>query len=511
MDAAKLSEEKLREASCFGDEEAVRKLIERGVNINAQHEINGCDVCSANLAITPNYIAHPPLGYKVDMSDDLGQNNQIEKPDLVNGKHPVCVNPSVPITVVENEELVLKVRLANSQDPDFIEIEIPRDQLTYNYLLQVCCIELNIDKEQILYMESCLIQSSNIDSYSVSLKYSSSINSDVCSANLAITPNYIAHPPLGYKVDMSDDLGQNNQIEKPDLVNGKHPVCVNPSVPITVVENEELVLKVRLANSQDPDFIEIEIPRDQLTYNYLLQVCCIELNIDKEQAGAMGAQAQDQDKGSSINSDVCSANLAITPNYIAHPPLGYKVDMSDDLGQNNQIEKPDLVNGKHPVCVNPSVPITVVENEELVLKVRLANSQDPDFIEIEIPRDQLTYNYLLQVCCIELNIDKEQVSRIRKLPNTVLRKDKDIQRLKNFQELEVVLTVAATTTSTQTKTVNISTTKESESSPIRNKTFLKNSSAPPPPGYLTVSNSPVTATKNVFEKSTFCKNGTILY
>ncbi|XP_023242221.1 ankyrin repeat domain-containing protein 40-like [Centruroides sculpturatus] len=83
--------------------------------------------------------------------------------------------------------------------------------------------------------------------------------------------------------------------------------------------------------------------------------------------------------------------------------------MSDDLGQNNQIEKPDLVNGKHPVCVNPSVPITVVENEELVLKVRLANSQDPDFIEIEIPRDQLTYNYLLQVCCIELNIDKEQV------------------------------------------------------------------------------------------------------
>ncbi|XP_067122454.1 ankyrin repeat domain-containing protein 40-like [Centruroides vittatus] len=215
--------------------------------------------------------------------------------------------------------------------------------------------------------------------------------------------------------------------------------------------------------------------------------------------------------GSSINSDVCLANLAITPNYIAHPPLGYKVDTSDDLGQNNQIEKPDLVNGKHPICVNPSVPVTVVENEELVLKVRLANSQDPDFIEIEIPRDQLTYNYLLQVCCIELNIDKEQVSRIRKLPNTVLRKDKDIQRLNNFQELEVVLTVAATTTSTQTKTVNISTTKESESSPIQNKTFLKNSSAPPPPGYLTVSNSPVTATKNVFEKSTFCKNGTILY
>lgn len=41
MDHYKGYEDKLREAACFGDEEAVRKLVEKGVNINSQHEING--------------------------------------------------------------------------------------------------------------------------------------------------------------------------------------------------------------------------------------------------------------------------------------------------------------------------------------------------------------------------------------------------------------------------------------------------------------------------------------
>ena len=37
----KLDEEKLREAACYGDVEAVSALLKKGVNINAQHSING--------------------------------------------------------------------------------------------------------------------------------------------------------------------------------------------------------------------------------------------------------------------------------------------------------------------------------------------------------------------------------------------------------------------------------------------------------------------------------------
>lgn len=76
---------------------------------------------------------------------------------------------------------------------------------------------------------------------------------------------------------------------------------------------------------------------------------------------------------------------------------------------------------------------------DLVLKVRIYGSNDPDFIEIEIPRWKLTYSTLLNVCCEELDIKISQVERIRKLPNTRLRKDSDVKRLIDNQSLEIVL------------------------------------------------------------------------
>ncbi|NWI58561.1 ANR40 protein, partial [Calyptomena viridis] len=76
---------------------------------------------------------------------------------------------------------------------------------------------------------------------------------------------------------------------------------------------------------------------------------------------------------------------------------------------------------------------------ELVLKVRVQNLRDNDFIEIELDRQELTYQDLLRVSCCELGINPEQVEKIRKLPNTLVRKDKDVARLQDFQELELVL------------------------------------------------------------------------
>lgn len=75
---------------------------------------------------------------------------------------------------------------------------------------------------------------------------------------------------------------------------------------------------------------------------------------------------------------------------------------------------------------------------ELVLKIRVADAADPDFIEIELPQNELTYRALTRICCQELNLDPSQIVKLRKLPNTKLRKDEDVQRLQNFQEIEVV-------------------------------------------------------------------------
>ncbi|NXY43195.1 ANR40 protein, partial [Ceuthmochares aereus] len=81
---------------------------------------------------------------------------------------------------------------------------------------------------------------------------------------------------------------------------------------------------------------------------------------------------------------------------------------------------------------------------ELVLKVRIQNPnlRENDFIEIELDRQELTYKELLQVSCRELGVNPEHVQKIRKLPNTMLRKDKDVARLQDFQELELVLAVS---------------------------------------------------------------------
>uniref|UniRef100_G3U532 ANKRD40 C-terminal like n=1 Tax=Loxodonta africana TaxID=9785 RepID=G3U532_LOXAF len=75
---------------------------------------------------------------------------------------------------------------------------------------------------------------------------------------------------------------------------------------------------------------------------------------------------------------------------------------------------------------------------ELVLKIRIQSPKENDFIEIEL-KDR-SYQNLLKVSCCELGIYPGQAEKIRKLPNTLLRKIKDILRLQNFQETELILT-----------------------------------------------------------------------
>lgn len=76
--------------------------------------------------------------------------------------------------------------------------------------------------------------------------------------------------------------------------------------------------------------------------------------------------------------------------------------------------------------------------DELVVKLRLASAPDPDFVEVELPTNDLTYQALVQICCDEFGLCPHQILKLRKLPNTKLRKDKDIKRLQNFQEIEII-------------------------------------------------------------------------
>lgn len=76
---------------------------------------------------------------------------------------------------------------------------------------------------------------------------------------------------------------------------------------------------------------------------------------------------------------------------------------------------------------------------DIVLRIRVADSDDSDYIEIEIPHKKLSYSSLLSICCQELCVKETQVERIRKLPNIRLRNDNDVKRLNDLQYLEIVL------------------------------------------------------------------------
>jgi len=75
---------------------------------------------------------------------------------------------------------------------------------------------------------------------------------------------------------------------------------------------------------------------------------------------------------------------------------------------------------------------------ETVLKLRLANQADTDFIEVDLMNSRKTLAELTTLITAELKISANDIVKIRKLPNTIIRRDKDVNRLKDYQEIEVV-------------------------------------------------------------------------
>ena len=73
----------------------------------------------------------------------------------------------------------------------------------------------------------------------------------------------------------------------------------------------------------------------------------------------------------------------------------------------------------------------------LVVKVRVSGSGEPDFVEAEVAPP--TYSALVSACCVELDLTTSDVAKVRKLPNVLVRKDRDVQRMRDGQELELVL------------------------------------------------------------------------
>ena len=134
--------------------------------------------------------------------------------------------------------------------------------------------------------------------------------------------------------------------------------------------------------------------------------------------------------------DQVTEGRKFVPNYLEYPPVGYKVN----LNQIKPTKTPDLVTKSENETAAPAKENMIdLGTKVKILKIRIADSNDKDFIEIDLPNTKFTFEDLTTVMCEELNIPKDSVERVRKLPNTKLRRDVEVVRLKDYEEIEIVL------------------------------------------------------------------------
>ncbi|MCI4385150.1 hypothetical protein PGIGA_G00046990 [Pangasianodon gigas] len=256
---------------------------------------------------------------------------------------------------------------------------------------------------------------------------------EVKDAELPIIPNYLSNPPFLYcKVDKSD-LSVARHVSQNGTSDHLEAVVSEPATLSPIQEQQQQQQQRLYSDAQS---------QPALSYVSMVEPSSIVPN--QVTNGTLSMEVSPEVHHSNHNE--YAHNHSIAQNSPVCPPLP-----SGSAGSNPTITRqqsvPHQLNGSQPGGSMPAFqpffftstfPVNV---RELVLKVRIQNphARENDFIEVELDRQELTYRALLRVCCRELDISAEHVEKIRKLPNTMLRKDKDVARLQDFQELEVVL------------------------------------------------------------------------
>lgn len=139
-------------------------------------------------------------------------------------------------------------------------------------------------------------------------------------------------------------------------------------------------------------------------------------------------------------------NLDFVPNYLRNPPFPYVYQDIECAADKNPLINAESRLQSTPATVHKvddtGCEVRTINPEcstlakPLVLKVRVHESRERDFIEVEIA--SMTYQTLLETCAEELNLNVSEISKIRKLPNVLVRNDRDVCRMSSGQELEVV-------------------------------------------------------------------------
>ena len=144
---------------------------------------------------------------------------------------------------------------------------------------------------------------------------------------------------------------------------------------------------------------------------------------------------------------------SFTPNYLQHPQMVYVppsrgVEQLSSTPVNNS-----LPTGSSAVCeplaaslagdsargstVAASMESCTSKSQAFLVKVRVAGVDEEDFVEVDVLAR--SFGDLMKSCAAELEVDVADVAKIRRLPNIIVRKDRDVERLQDGAELELVL------------------------------------------------------------------------
>ncbi|KAK6478340.1 ankyrin repeat domain-containing protein 40-like [Huso huso] len=337
-------QERLREASAIGDLEEVQTLVQSGVQVNSQNEINGWTclhwACKRNHRQIVSYLLS--AGADKDIFTSKGETavQLTSKPDI-------------------------------------------------RKLLGVEETEITETKE----------------------------------TELPIIPNYLANPPFPYVKTETTDLSE------PHNAPHSGTTCISEESEYDSHSSPAISPDPSLHSDTDAQSVSSHIPVAEQN------------GVSLHPPGAMNGTASEPHHEYAQQHVTQNRPSLLAPNGNASSPVAPTRQQSipQQLNNNPMGSMPTF----QPFFFTGAFPMNM---QELVLKVRI---QDPavkenDFIEIELDRQELTLRALLRVCCRELGVSVDHVEKIRKLPNTMLRKDKDVARLQDFQELEVVVEKAET-------------------------------------------------------------------
>ncbi|XP_061567314.1 ankyrin repeat domain-containing protein 40 isoform X1 [Cololabis saira] len=377
-------QERLREASAIGDVDEVKSLVESGVNVNSQNEINGWTclhwACKRNHKHVVSYLLSCGADKEILTAKDELASQLTSKPEIK--------------------------RLLGVEVEDELEVKEPELPIIPNYLSNPPFMYSKMDnKSEIILAQNITHNGSGehaedtSDSTSISstdeLQRSQTTVSDGPTPPPNPTVNH-SHAPASEFIPVSEQNGVS-----PGVTSFHNHTVVNCTVPM------DLSVEPHLVNHVDHPHA---VAHNGTMCSPPLASTCPNLA---------------SNNGSHVQAPVASSNPTMNRQQSIPQQLSY-----------GQASGP--MPAFQPFFFTSTFPVNV---QELVLKVRIQNphTRENDFIEVELDRQELTYRSLLRVCCRELDISAEHVEKIRKLPNTMLRKDKDVARLQDFQELEVVL------------------------------------------------------------------------